>query len=387
LNLAGWEGSTLTDEYITGTLTTQSGQTQLVALDRTLSLIDPPADIPEGTQVGIQGVVLDGNPPELNWKFIETGQIPFSYGTSNTCGGGGGGGNASSDANFGSGAFALLNLDGQIASTATQVSLPYQPGDEINTASGTVYITQHIYLGGSTSLQVVFTPDPSSGLDTDWAYSLIGNSLSGIDQYNNLPIQVWGQVNRLENKTVYIDVTRFEPVYQGEQIKVWTGTEQILTLDGKSVVVFTTSAGESYVLKSSLDWGAEGNIIGRLGDLIEIEGYIIPDQKVGGYLVVKDTSGSTQPDGVANSAQVQIWDHSQDPASNPGAVLQGTVTIDKVELAYDAINLDRCQASAADDPNMAPWLFVQPMWEFTGHFEDGRRFIVQIQALPDEYLK
>jgi hypothetical protein len=135
------------------------------------------------------------------------------------------------------------------------------------------------------------------------------------------------------------------------------------------------------------DWGAEGNIIGRLGDLIEIEGYIIPDQQVGGYLVLKDTAGSTQPDGVADSAQVSVWDHSQDPSSNPGAVLQGKVSIDNVELVYDAINLDRCQASAADDPNMAPWLFVQPMWVFNGHFEDGRRFIVQVQALSDEYLK
>jgi hypothetical protein len=387
LRVVGWEVSTLNDEYITGTLTTQSGETQLIAMDRTLSLIDPPSDIPDGIQVGIQGVVLDGNPPVLNWKFIETGQIPFSYGASNSCGGGGGGGNASSDADFGGGAFAHLNLDGQNASTATQVSPPYQPGDEINATSGTVYVTQHIYLGGNTSLEVIFSPDPSSGLNTDWAYSLTDDSLSGIDQYNNLPITVWGQVDHLENNTVFINVARYEPVYPGRQIQVWTGIEQILTLDRQSVVLFTTSAGESYVLKSSLDWGAEGNIIGRLGDLIEIEGYIVPDQQVGGYLVLKDTAGSTQPDGVADSAQVSIWDHSQDPSSNPGAVLQGTVTIDTIELAYDAINLDRCQASAASDPNMAPWLLVQPMWVFNGHIEDGRRFIIQVQALPDEYLK
>ena len=142
------------------------------------------------------------------------------------------------------------------------------------------------------------------------------------------------------------------------------------------------------MLKSSVDYPpADANIIGRLGDLIEIEGYIIPDQQLGGYLYIKDTAGTVQPDGVADSAQVMIWDHSQDPSSNPGAVLQGTVTIDTIELAYDAINLDRCLPSAADDPNVAPWLYVQPMWVFNGHFEDGRRFIAQVQALPDEYLK
>jgi hypothetical protein len=388
LNLSGWETSTLSDEYITGTLQTKDGKVQLSTLDQSYTISDPPVNIPDGTQIGIQGVVLEGNPPSLNWKFIETGQIPLSYGMSNTCGGGGGGGNGLSDANFGAGTFTHPNLDGQANTSPTQVSPPYQPGDQINAASGTVYVTQHIYMGGNTSTEVIFTPDLSSGLNMDWAYSLTGDSLTGIDQYNNLPINLWGQVDRVENNIVYIGVTRFEPVYPGEQIQVWTGTEQILTLDGKSVILFTTSTGESYVLKSSIDFPpADANIIGRLGDLIEIEGYIIPDQQVGGYLMLKETAGSTQPNGVADSAQVQIWDHSQDPSSNPGSILQGNVTVDTIELAYDAINLDRCQASAANDPNLAPWLLVQPMWVFNGHFEDGRRFIVQVQALPDEYLK
>ena len=128
-------------------------------------------------------------------------------------------------------------------------------------------------------------------------------------------------------------------------------------------------------------------MIGYLGDLIEIEGFVIPDNLVGGYPVIKDLAGSSPPDGVIDSANVNVWDHTQDPASNPGAVLQGNVTIDSIELAYDAINLDRCQASASEDPNMASWLYVQPMWVFNGHFEDGRRFIAQVQALPDEYMK
>lgn len=388
LSLAGWEVSPLSDEYITGTVTTQAGQTQLVAIDRTLTLVDPPSDIPEGIQVGIQGVVLDGDPALLNWKFIETGQIPFTYGASNSCGGGGGGGDVSAEANFGGGQFALSNISSQISPTAIPPADPYQPGDEINAVSGRAYVTQHLYLGGRTSTEVILSPDPSSGVDLNWAYSLVGENLSGIEQYNNLPIKVWGQVDRLENTIVYIDVTRYEPVFPGEKIEVWTGTEQILTLDGHEVVLFTTSEGESYVLKSSPDFPpADANIIGRLGDLIEIEGYIIPDQQIGGYLLLQETAGTMQPDGVADSAQVNVWDHSQDASSNPGAVLQGKVTIDKIELAYHAINLDSCQASDAEDPNMSPWLVVQPMWVFNGHFDDGRRFILQVQALPDEFLK
>jgi hypothetical protein len=183
-----------------------------------------------------------------------------------------------------------------------------------------------------------------------------------------------------------VDVNQFEPQYPGEQIQAWSGTEQITNLDGQDVVLFTTLAGESYVLKSSLIWGAEGNIIGRLGDIIEVEGYLLLDQQMGGYIIMQDIAGTAQPDDIVDCAQVPVIDHSQDLSSNPGSVLQGTLTIESVELAYDAINLDRCNPSAADDPNMAPWLMVQPMWVFTGHFDDGRRFTVQVQALPDEYL-
>jgi hypothetical protein len=122
-------------------------------------------------------------------------------------------------------------------------------------------------MGGITSLEVIFSPDPSSNINLDWAYSLIGDGLSGIEKYNNLPVNICGQVDRLDEHIVYIDVDHFEPVYPGEYIQVWTGTEQIFTLDGQEAILFTTPEGESYVLKSSVDFPpADANIIGRLGD-------------------------------------------------------------------------------------------------------------------------
>jgi hypothetical protein len=169
------------------------------------------------------------------------------------------------------------------------------------------------------------------------------------------------------------------------QIQSWNGTEQIITLEGKDVVLFTTSGGENYVIKSSLDWGAEGNLIGILGDLIEIEGFVIPDQLFGGYSILKDLAGSYPTDGVVESAQIYLWDHTQDPASNPGVALRGKVTIDKIELAYDAINLDCCQHLLVRI-QYGPWLYVQPMGYSMVTSDDGRRFILQVQALPDEYL-
>jgi hypothetical protein len=387
LDLAGWEISPLSDEYITGTITIQSGQAQLVSLEHTFTLLNPPADLPDGLQVGVQAVILSGDPPQLSWRFIQAGEIPFVYGSSSSCGGVGAGGSGLADANFGAGKFSLINLAQQDKPVSTQPISPYQPGEEILAASGRVYVTRHVYDHGKVeTLEAIFSPDPSSSLDQAWAYSLVGPAMSTIDQYNNLPITIWGKVDRLDEHTVYINVDHYEPVFPGETILALSGTEQILTLDGQEVILFTTTSGESYVLKSSFDFPpADANIIGHLGDVIEIEGYILPNQQLGGYLFLQDTAGTSQPDGVVDSALPNVWDHSAPP--NPGLLLQGMVTIDMVELAYDAINLDRCQASFAEDPNNLPWLYVQPMWVFNGHFDDGRRFFLQVQALPDEYMR
>jgi hypothetical protein len=388
LDLAGWEISPLSEEYITGTITHQSNIVQLTTTDQTYTMLNPPEDLSDGLQAGIQAVVLAGEPPQLNWRFIQVGEVPAVYGSSSSCGGVGSGGYGMADANFGGGRFTLLNLAPQNIPVSPQPSQPYQPGEEILGVSGRVYVTRHLYENGKVEiLEAFFSPDPSSNLDPAWAFSLVGPALSHIDQYNNLPITIWGQVDHLDQQTVYINVDHYEPVFPGETIQAWTGTEKLLTLEGQEVLLFTTSNGESYVLKSSVDFPpADANIIGLLGSVIEIEGYIIPNQQLGGYLFLQDTAGTSQPDGVVDSALPSIWDHSQDSPPNPGLLLQGQVTIDLIELAYDAVNLDRCQASFAEDPANLPWLYVQPMWVFTGHFDDGRWFFLQVQALPAELI-
>ena len=119
LRVAGWEVSTLTDQTITGTISTQTGQVQLITLNQTFNLVNPPADIPDSLQVSVRGVVVESNPPALNWTYIESGEIPITYGASTSCGGSGSGGYSSSDANFGGGSFALLNLSGKSQAAPT----------------------------------------------------------------------------------------------------------------------------------------------------------------------------------------------------------------------------------------------------------------------------
>jgi hypothetical protein len=63
--------------------------------------------------------------------------------------------------------------------------------------------------------------------------------------------------------------------------------------------------------------------------------------------------------------------------------------VEKVELVYTTASLMGCRGMGftENDPQVAPWTIVQPVWRFTGTFENGRPFEIQIQALAEEYLR
>jgi hypothetical protein len=88
---------------------------------------------------------------------------------------------------------------------------------------------------------------------------------------------------------------------------------------------------------------------------------------------------------VINSTQPRTM---EPPTGRTGADLfQGKATVEQVELVYAAASLQNCGDIEMSDPQGAPWLYVQPVWRFTGHLEDGRVFEIQVQALTEEYLR
>jgi hypothetical protein len=387
LNLEGWEVSPFADDYLTGTIQRQGDLGLLVTQYENLILPGLPSDVPEGAQVSVRGVKLPGDPATYEWSYLDTGEMYYSYSFSSSCGGGGGGGGGGEEvpnANFGGGDFSMLNLDQQ--PTPTPVPLPYSPGEAIE-ATGTAWIIIHQYAGGRQTTEVNFGPDQDSGLSIDWPYRLEGEVLAGIEQFHNLPVHIWGKFERLDDIYLVITVERFEPVYPGLHIQGWAGTEQIANVDGRDVILFTTTDGQTYVLDASLNWPAQDQLMGIPGDLIGIEGYIIPDMLYGGYAVIKELSGEMPPDDVVSSTEPIIWDESQESGSDPNSILEGRATVENIELAYYAISLDRCTSSFGSDPTQATWLYVQPVWVFSGTFDDGRRFEIRVQALMDEYLK
>jgi hypothetical protein len=327
----------------------------------------------------------------LEWSYIDTGEIPNYYGYSLSCGGGGGGGGQTPEADFGGTSLANLDLSGMpsalITPAPTQPGLPYQAGDLVDGQIGNVWVTIHKY-ADHTEVETAMWVEAADGV-TYVAY-LSGAGLNGIEQYQALPIKVWGRVDRTTSSEMYITVDRFEEAYPGLRIQAWIGTEEAVTLEDKTALLFTTLDGQQYILKASIGYGDMVRI-GRPGDTVIREGLLIPGLTFGGYPVLQELSGQ-MANGQTNmsgytilSGQPSVYEHTLDvPVVSPASVLRGQVSIDQIELVYLANSLAGCPTDAASyNPDM---LYVQPVWRFRGTFADGRRFEVLVQALTDTFL-
>lgn len=385
--ISEWEISRIVEEYYEGTLQRDGDQGLLVTRQGTLILPELPADIPDGWQVFATGLLQPGDPAVLDWFQITGGNYPNSYYTARSCGGfGGGGGGETENVNFGSGSFTTAHLQPVSSPTATPEPGPYPTGELLSGISGRIYAIRHLYADGTTILELNITTDSTGESPYGGFFRLQGAATAGLEQYQSLPVRIWGQVSGSIEYTPVITLERWEPQYPGLVIQQWNGTEAILNLEGQDVVVLTADSGEAFVLQSSLTWGAEGNLIGRLGDYIEIEGYTLPDRTFGGYPVIQDLSGGLPPDGEITSGKIDVYDHTFE-APDVNTLMAGQVTIDSIELAYASITLEHCLSSHATNPDMLPYLTVQPVWIYTGHFADGRVIVIQVQALPEEYLQ
>jgi len=389
--MQGWELSPFEDLYLDGKIERQGNQAWLAADQGRYLLPDLPAEVPAGESTSVRGV--ESTPGELDWSLVTTGQPASSgYSRMDTCGGGGGGGGGQAT---GGGNFAVLHLNPsdqtQVSPAPTGLPAPYKPGDQVDGATGRVVANQHIYPDGRQALEVSISGDPV-GDQPGWFAALSGPNIQDLTQYQSLPVRIWGKVSGLgADGWPVIEVERFEEAYPGLRFQAWLGTWQPVYLEDKTVLLFTDNQGKQYVLSGSIRMGTDA-AIGRQGDSVIIEGLAIPGETFGGYPVIDESAGGvadgrTDLNGYQiSSGQVHVWDESGGLGSQPAQV-QGTGTVEQVELAYAAASLQRCGGELKSDPEQAPWLYVQPVWRFSGHFEDGRSFEIQVQAMPEEYLK
>ena len=364
LEVEGWQLSPFPSESITGTIMLRGDASYVLTNGRLLRLPDPPADLPLDQPLFFNGVVLELPEPTLEWSSI-----------SNSVGGGGGGGGS---------LWPDVYLEGAANPLPTAEPTPVPPdltGQRLEGFQGKPLVFIHQYTDGSTTVEVMFYLNPGQGLPQDDTYYLEGPGIAGIEAYHQLPVKVWGTISESKGYTHKVNVEKLEPVYPGVKVQVWMGKFDKVNLEGKDVMLFTSADGSQYVLGSSID-NSQVDYGVVPGDPVIVEGLLVPDQSLGGHSVVIDynLNPASGMDDLEQYAAMTLQPVLIREPGKAGSRRIGTVT--KIELAY-----------YTDEPrNMlqqpgAPLPFIQPVWRFSGTYDDGATFELIVQALDPTYLK
>jgi LysM repeat protein len=215
---------------------------------------------------------------------------------------------------------------------------------------------------------------------------LEGNGLGDLQNHNNLPIDIWGTVKRLDTdhgmSIPVINVERFEIPYPDLTYQIFKGTQSIATEQGETVMLFTTQDGQTYAQTN-----AYGGLVGNEGDQLLMEALVLPDEIIAGYPVLQAVSISMAIN-PKSGEPVEMEATANQPyvineADNPGLVepSEPMATIESVGLVYFTID----QRYALQDATGGP-VYLQPAWRFQGHYWDGSEFEILVQALKDEFL-
>lgn len=359
LSVEDWLPSPSQPTSLRGQVQRQDAQTYLLSGDQSYLLPDLPGDVPEGMDLVINGVILPGDQPAIHWISIVLGE--------GATGGGGG---------IGSG-FRELNLSGAPQASPTPTSTPfYQADQRLEGTEGLLFVSRSQASDGSLQSTCEFYASPSPQWPDGLQAHLEGDGLAGIELLNHLPVRIWGELQAPEGPLAVVLVESYEPVYPGAIYTGWIGTLENVTIEGQAVNLFTSQAGEQFILQDSINQDPDPQM-GNPGDLLLVEGYSVPGEQFGGYPVLRNAMlhmASNFPEPAAYLAQL-----SQPMIIPPEMKSQhGAITIDSVELVYV---VGRSYDSPSDQ------VYLQPVWRFNGRTADGQEIEIRVQALAPEFLR
>ena len=256
--------------------------------------------------------------------------------------------------------------------------IPEQPVQDLR---GYLYISIHNKGDGTSSKEYNLDVEQQGGGSS--LYTMEGSVLSELDPYNALPILVNGTID----KTGKLIVDSYKIPYPDLHFQILKGTQKVVELAGQTVTVFTTEDGTSYVeFLVTNNIPNTTSLTGIQGDLIQQEVLIIPDETFGGMPVVHIYQSSiiqeNGPEMEIQADRIRVFNADNDPNTLPNFT-QPNLIIEQVELAYYVSN----PYYQVNDPNYSQRSpYVQPVWHFRGHYEDGSGFDILIQALKQEFL-
>ncbi len=258
-------------------------------------------------------------------------------------------------------------------------------GQKIEGLRGILNITSYNQIDGSQRVEYILSD--ISGDSYTFMMTLTGDNLQGLETYQHLPIEIWGTVQGYDERyaTPIVEVERFEIPFPELQFQLLRGKQQISNIDGQPALLFTAEDGTIYVQITPGNDPANV-LMGNEGDLVILEALSVPDQTIGGYptLQVFSSAMAINPKNgdpielTITADQIYTVDETTDSQLD---YVPPALTIEKVELMYYVTN-PHWQVDHLDG---SP-LYIQPVWRFYGHYDNGGEFDVIVQALKEEYL-
>ena len=211
---------------------------------------------------------------------------------------------------------------------------------------------------------------------------LSGEATAGLLELDQMPLRIWGTFTETQDSSPLIALDHYEEIYPGVRLQAWLGTEAKVTLDGKQVILFTTTQGEKFVLANSIETDPD-EIVGSESDVVILYGARFnPEESFGGYPVVHETGIRVPEPGI----DLQTYQPTIAPPVMPEPPSSSStihrVTIDRIDLIESMVDL-----RFGPPGDKSTQIYAQPAWRFSGSYEDGTLVEVLVQALPDQYLR
>jgi LysM repeat protein len=215
-------------------------------------------------------------------------------------------------------------------------------------------------------------------------YGLEGSGLDQLDAYTGLPIIVSGNAHTENNFTI-INVESFTIPYPELQFQIVKGTQEVRNFNGQYASIFTIEGGGSYIELLATSNQVNDTVTGIQGDTIQQEVLIVPNETFYDMPAIRVYQSSIIDAGATpmqiTGNRIQVLDDTQTLDFPAEGYTTPTLTIEKVELMYYVTN-PHWQVDHLDG---GP-LYIQPVWRFYGHYDNGGEFEVLVQALKEEYL-
>jgi LysM repeat protein len=212
---------------------------------------------------------------------------------------------------------------------------------------------------------------------------LEGNDLDALQGLQNRPVEVWGSVDRYDDRRgiAVVSVERFEIPFPDLQFTVLKGTTEEIEIGGEPAALLTTNDGREFVLLDLNGQVDRGNVEFYVAEEIYLEALAVPDETMDGYATIRVFSTAVQ---LSEKPPVELPITADQPYISdelPEEIyVPPTAMIESVQLVYFTPD-PRYDPVPSADP-----AYVQPMWRFYGHFSNGDEFEILVQALKAEFL-